>query len=295
MSITKKTIITIILSVFSFSIVAQIPNFSFETWNNMGSYENPDQWGTLNNITSPSATFTCEKGTPGNPGSSFIILFTKNIPGFGVVPGMAVTGTIDTSDYSAQGGFPFTQRPLSLTGNWQYMPWGSTDFGFISVYLTKWNTTTNTRDTVSKTVSTLVGMAMTWSPFNILLSYQMGIFPDTAQIVLSASGKITPAHGDFLYVDNLSFAGTAAGVESNGNLANSITVLPNPSNGVFTIQSEEKINLIEIYNTLGVNVYKKDAYISLSTTIDLSTQTKGVYFIKITTKNKTVIKKIVKQ
>ena len=174
------------------------------------------------------------------------------------------------------------------------MPWGGTDFGFISVYLTKWNTTTNTRDTVSKTVSTLFGMVMTWSTFNILLSYQMGIFPDSAQIVLSASGKITPAHGDFLYVDNLSFAGTAAGLGNTENLISDIDIFPNPSADIFTIKSVKEITSIEIYNALGENIFSSEPKTKIYE-LDLQNKSNGIYFIKIRSNNKTVIKKIVKQ
>ena len=44
---------------------AQVINNGFETWNNMGTYDNPAQWGTMNNTTSALGIFTAEKGTPG--------------------------------------------------------------------------------------------------------------------------------------------------------------------------------------------------------------------------------------
>lgn len=49
---------------------AQIPNSSFEDWDNMGTYSNPVGWGTMNNMTSAASIFTATKATPGNPGSS---------------------------------------------------------------------------------------------------------------------------------------------------------------------------------------------------------------------------------
>ena len=41
------------------------------------------------------AVYTCVKGTPGNPGTSYLKLVSKTVTGFGVVPGVAVCGTIN--------------------------------------------------------------------------------------------------------------------------------------------------------------------------------------------------------
>ena len=41
------------------------------------------------------AVYTCVKGTPGNPGTSYLKLVSKTVAGFGVVPGVAVCGTIN--------------------------------------------------------------------------------------------------------------------------------------------------------------------------------------------------------
>jgi len=43
----------------STAVFAQIPNNGFESWTNMGTYFNPDQWGTLNNTTAAGGVYTC--------------------------------------------------------------------------------------------------------------------------------------------------------------------------------------------------------------------------------------------
>lgn len=69
---------------------AQIPNSGFENWTTMGSYSNPDNWDQLNAMTNPNSVYTCVKGTPGNPGSSYIKLTSKTVGTMGVMHGLAV-------------------------------------------------------------------------------------------------------------------------------------------------------------------------------------------------------------
>jgi len=143
----KKITLLFTFSVLLLSLGAQIPNAGFEDWTSMGSYNNPNDWGTLNDVTMIMSTFTCAKGSPGNPGSSYIKLTSKTVTGMGIVPGIALTGNVDIATLSLTGGFPYTSRPVSLAGNWQYMAFGS-DQGFIAVYLSKWNTASHSRDSV---------------------------------------------------------------------------------------------------------------------------------------------------
>lgn len=65
--------------------------------------------------------------------------------------------------------------------------------------------------------------------------------------------------------------------------SNEIIVYPNPSaDGKFIINSTRKINSIEIYNVLGEKVYKS-LMTNAPMTIDLSSQSKGVYFVRLLT------------
>lgn len=135
----KNFIVFIFLIKLSVTSLAQIPNNGFETWVNMGNYSIPTQWTTMNSFTDFDDVYTCLQGSPGFPGTSYIMLTTQAVTGLGIVPGLAVTGTIDSINYAIQGGFPYSQRPQYLLGNWQYMPFSGTDFGYISIILTKWN------------------------------------------------------------------------------------------------------------------------------------------------------------
>jgi hypothetical protein len=78
------------------------------------------------------------------------------------------------------------------------------------------------------------------------------------------------------------------------NARNSMTVYPNPSSGIFNIETPSGSKL-EIYNVMGELIYKSITA-EEKTTIDLSTQAKGMYFIKMADKNQLEInKKIIVQ
>ncbi|OFY89751.1 MAG: hypothetical protein A2236_12445 [Bacteroidetes bacterium RIFOXYA2_FULL_33_7] len=79
---------------------------------------------------------------------------------------------------------------------------------------------------------------------------------------------------------------------------NNITLYPNPTNGMITVRIEDKetndVN-IEIFNIQGQSIYSyKEANVSnVKTQIDLSSQAKGIYFVKILKGNKVGVQKVV--
>ena len=79
---------------------------------------------------------------------------------------------------------------------------------------------------------------------------------------------------------------------------NSISIYPNPSNGIFTI-SLGVVNptLIEVYDVTGkIILSKKDVVSSnLETVIDLSSASQGIYFVKIMEDDQQIVKRIIKQ
>lgn len=282
----KKNIFTLIIgSCITVSAFAQIPNNGFENWTSMGSYNDPDNWDQLNSMTSSMSIYTCTKGTPGNPGASYLKLTSKTVSGMGVVPGVAVSGVIDMVTYKPKSGFAYSQRPLNLTGSWQYMPSGS-DQGFVGVYLTKWNTSMNMRDTIAMATQNLTSMMMSWTSFTINLNYMSTASPDSAIIIFSASGS-TPVNNSAMYIDNLAFSGTATGIKENTvNLIN-LTVFPNPSNEKvvlnYTLKSTENV-VIKISDVTGkiVKELKPNGVIGNNKQeLNISNLSQGIYTITI--------------
>ena len=282
-----KTIILLFLSVIgaTTTLKAQIPNADFENWTTTGTYSSPDGWDNLNAATSLMGTYTCMKGTPGTSGAAYIKLISKTITGMGVVPGIAASGKMDFATQKVTSGFPCSTRYKSLTGKWQYMASGS-DQGFIDITLTRWNKTSGKREVIATTHNLLVDMAMSWTSFSIDLKYQSNATPDSAIIVLSASG-LSPAANSYLYVDNLAFAGNVAGIEATVINTANINVYPNPASGntlmITNADANMHFNAVKIMDMQGRELKQIQATITNQTLVDIADLAKGQYILLLST------------
>ncbi len=275
---------------------AQIPNAGFETWTFMTGYNNPDSWSTLNDMTSPTSTYTCMKGTPGNPGTSYLKLVSKNITGMGVMPGIATSGTLDQSTFAPLTGFAYNIRPASLIGTWQHMISGTSQ-GFIDVQLTRWDNGMQMRMPVASAHYVLSGMAMSWTSFTIPLTYVDGNYPDSCMITLSSSGS-APTANDYLYVDNLAFTGSVTGIAENQINAN-ISIYPNPTldNLLLDLSSLKdktvSLQVLDISSRLVLSI--NNFNIEANKSIDVSTLPKGNYILNVLTSEGMINRNFIRQ
>lgn len=76
---------------------------------------------------------------------------------------------------------------------------------------------------------------------------------------------------------------TATGIVDYDNAGDNISIYPNPSNGHFKVQNSTEAECVEIYNTLGECIYK--AIHKSESLIDISSQPRGIYFIRIKDEN----------
>ena len=287
--------------------LAQIPNPSFETWTATGSAHEATGWGSLNGTTGTFSVYTCDSGmtTPVPDGSSFIKLTSKTLtiplpPTSIVVPGVAVTGVINVVvspfSYNVKGGFPNTTRPQSLKGKFQHMGFGA-DHGRIVTALTKWNSTTSSRDTVAISDTTLTGMEMSWADFTFPLTYKKGIFPDSA-IILMSSSTTTPVANSYLWVDNLSFFGSVASVDPLNNATHSVAIYPNPASGQASIAfysnngADVRFTLSDISGKIIKSFSSHAVRGSNEVPLDLKGCAQGMYIVKIIDESGTVEKKL---
>lgn len=293
----KSLLLLLLLAIAPACIFAQIPNSGFEDWTAMVGYNTPNLWATLNGVTASANTFTCVKGTPGNPGNAYIKLTSKSVTGMGKKPGIAVSGVMNTTTMQPVSGFPFTGRPEALTGNWEYMAYG-TDKGYISVLMTKWNPSFHRRDTIAYKSFSLEGMVMAWAGFTIPISYKSNEFPDSAIIVLSASnfnGAATAANS-FLYVDKLSFKNTIW-LSTNYTPQIDLRIYPNPVNSILNIELPwtDKEVTIDVYDTFGklvLNVDKRPE--SRKTELNVRNLLPGSYFLRIRNGNEIITGKFIR-
>jgi hypothetical protein len=78
--------------------------------------------------------------------------------------------------------------------------------------------------------------------------------------------------------------------ETTANNQQPITIYPNPSTGIFTITTNQQIQIIKIYNLIGELIIQ-----TKSQTIDLTDQPNGIYLVQIETDRTTFNQKIIKQ
>jgi len=81
------------------------------------------------------------------------------------------------------------------------------------------------------------------------------------------------------------------------NGVHDISFFPNPTSGTFIIRSTEKISQITITDLSGQTIYKKEFLSSplgvRGVEIDLSSQSKGIYFIQLITERESLTRKII--
>ncbi len=293
----KKSILSIVAAtLISVSAFAQIPNSGFENWTTVGSYTNPTSWGTMNNTTATYSIYTATAGTPGSPGASYLKLTSKTT-GTTVTNGIAVSGVIDSVNMKAKSGFPFNMQPVSLTGKWQHMIYGSSQ-GSVKAILTKWNVGLSKRDTIATAAQTLAGMAMSWANFAINFTYLSGALPDSCIIELKASGS-NPTNTDYLWVDNLAFSGSVTGIQKQESFLSGLVVYPNPSteglNMNFNLKTSQQIT-IELIDMTGKLVCSKNVSVVKGEsvqTINVAGIAKGSYSVRVIGEQTTEIRKIV--
>lgn len=298
-----KKIFTLCSALFlTGSAFAQIPNPGFENWTTVGAYDSAWSWGTPNYITSALSVYTVEKGTTGAPvGSSFIKMTSKTTL-LGVVPGVAVTGTVAVSgtSYSVSGGFPYTTRAASITGQYQYMASATTDHPHIVVFLSKWNIPLNKRDTVAFIDTALQGMAMSWASFTIPLKYYSGKTPDSAMVILSSSGATGAVAGSYMYIDDLALTGSVpSSVTTVSNTASETAIYPNPASTKTTLfcsrnnAGKMSVTITDLTGKVIRQIDTKTAHGINEISIDLSGIAQGMYFVNAIDEQGTETKKLI--
>jgi hypothetical protein len=269
-----------------------IPNAGFEAWTtyNVGAvtYSFPDFWKTTDSISSslpigPSHSVVQETAEV-NSGSSAMKLI-----GWTAVttpaPGAASNGDIDASDLGNLKiikGTPDTTRHRQLNGFYKYSPVGGDECSVI-VTLVKWNSTTNSRDTIAygefKTSTATTGAG--YSPFSVAMEYNSWTQnPDTMVIlILTSPLAIGSGHvGTTLYIDDLEFVGVV-GVEEVQSNINSVNIYPSPASTSMTIRVDlKKPTLLHytIYDIRGKHVFS-DVLEPYETRIDVSAFAPGNY------------------
>lgn len=288
----KKLVLLTCVVIASIGLKAQdtIANPGFERWNNLGTYEDPQQWNTLNPLTNALGTVVAFKvsGSEARTGNA-LKLVSKTILG-SATASLATTGTVDVASQSVIGGVPINSRPLAFGGWYKYDPANSDTATFV-ITLTKWNGTSTEVVGIGAYQATIA--VSDYTNFIAPVSYNSSAVPDTVQLLIVSSGQNYANVGTTLYADDLYYDFSTGIAE---NKLQGVELYPNPTNGVatlkFNVDNNESIS-INLYNTLGQQV--RSIYTGHTGTglnkVDFSTDglSAGVYVVNLAvgTKNYT--------
>ncbi len=226
--------------------MAQIPNAGFENWITVGSYQDPVQWTTINQTTtSQGAGLSCEKGTPGAVGNSYVKLTSLALAGVGVIPGQ-----LSAVDANGMTGFPYAARPEALNGMWKHAI-QTGDAGFITVTLTKFNTTSQSDEAVGVGSISVAGTQAAWQSFSMPITYISSDMPDKAIILIMSSAGSGIA-GSTLSLDELGF-GNFTGIDEPNALPE-LTVRPTLATDLLTVTTAIPMAELTILDLSGRSV-----------------------------------------
>jgi hypothetical protein len=282
----RKLFFTITTVLFFNYINAQnaIPNPGFENWTSQGSYDNCTGWGTID---ASISTFCSCAGTAvktavtGEFHSGTLAMKLKTLSVFGqTAPGIAATGTINTSTQAVDGGVSYNLRPDSIVGWYRYTPSG-TDTGSVEITLSKWNTGTNKRDVVAHAKFTQNTSVASYARFAQALTYSLSSAPDTMVVILLSSSTTAAQVNSTMWVDDLDLIFNSTTNIATNHLANSLTsVYPNPSKGSFVIEtSSTEKQTMQLFDVNGKLVLTQT--VIGKTNIDVSNLAEGVYNLSL--------------
>jgi hypothetical protein len=156
------------------------------------------------------------------------------------------------------------------------------------VYLTKWNTGANKRDTLASGAGFITGPTSSYTQMTVPINWIItGQTPDSMQLFFISStesigvGSGVPAGGQ-LYIDDVNLNFPTTSIEEKQNSVD-FTLYPNPATNTITCQlpNETDHGVLCIYNLHG-EIVLTTIITKKGSTIDLSGFAKGIYIAEVT-------------
>jgi hypothetical protein len=122
--------------------------------------------------------------------------------------------------------------------------------------------------------------------------YATGNFNGTCDFDPVGTYTLASVGGQDAFVMKLNALGT--GISEGTNVLNSFSIFPNPSKGEFTLQLKEKLNNggeVIVTDIMGKEIFKQE--LNEAKEVKLSLETKGLYFVRLESEGKRIVKKIV--
>ena len=279
-----------------FNVSAQIPNPSFENWDNNGLYDEPTGWFTYNRYFTETGVTLCEKTTQHTDGAYALKLISKySSLQKSVWPGWALSSD-DTAQVDIKWGFPCTHRPVYFNCDIIYDHRGQ-DVGMVYIKFTKWDTATKKRIVVAENFKQLTSSITKWTVCQIKISYKTTDIPDTCAIGLICSDETTAVDSTSLIVDNLRFDPVAINLPQ---LQSEIQVYPTVAKEKITVLSDaididlSSIQIIDLQGKMVKQLSPINLKMGNELNIDLNGIQDGFYILKLTADNRQYMKKFAK-
>ncbi len=306
----KKITFFIAFAITSITTSAQtILNPGFETWvpnNETGTtYQMPEHWVTtdilityLNELLgNPGYTVNTVASVAGHTGNDAVQMSVAvSNMGDTVAGGIFYCDSAATFVEALFGGpeaigFPLSTRPANLTGWYKWTNVGN-DSAAVLTIMTKWNTTTQSRDTVAIGGIDIISSAAAWTAFSAPIGYALGVNPDTV-FIYAANNSNLPTIGSVLTIDDLAFTGLVPiGINENASSLASASVMPNPFSEQATLKLDNtqiENGKLEIYDVLGNKVREIQNLSGSSFIISREGLSSGIYFYTLTEKNALIV------
>lgn len=295
----KKITIFLLSCTTSLAGIAQaIPNAGFETWVNntelTQAYMVPQGWMSgdmVNQLFNSAYTgISVSKSTQSFSGSFAVKMETAINSGDTV--GGSIMSFQSMNDFAGifnggNLGFPYSIRSTSLKGYYKFNSIGN-DGALISVSMTKWNTTTNTRDVLVEENFDITANAAAYTLFDLPITYLDNESPDTVFIDAGIYGpNNNKSHvGTTFYLDALSFTGTApTGLDELYSDNRYVKLYPNPFNNSAIINIDIAVKLnnasISIFDILGKEVKTINNINKNEVILEKGEMSAGLYFYKL--------------
>jgi hypothetical protein len=275
-----KKICTLVLLViglyFTGSSQGVVPNAGFETWTDSISC------GTWSGVEFPGfpplypAVYTLKRTTDKHSGTYAAKITSAVISGLGNSPGVGTLGTVDLTTQTIKGGIPFTEKPATMKFWYKYQPvTGDTMFVFIGLFKRNGSVT----DTVAKGSFQLSQTVSAYTQQTITLEYLLPTVTPDSMNIIALSSQASIHAGSTLYLDDLTLEGLFVGVP-HVNLASEISLSPNPSNGMVTVETGSNlVSKVRIINAIGQEVYATT--FTSRKSLNLQHLPKGLYVAEI--------------
>ena len=248
-------------------------------------------WATLNALADLGGPITVERVTDACQGDYAAKLTTKNFTSL-LVAGFLASGTFNQLNLAnpLTIGKPFTQKPQTLSGCYKYVPVNGDSAALVSI-LTKWNSQTNSRDTIASAGGITAQPQANYTNFTYTYEYFSQETPDSIQIVFTSSADGANNNGQVgsaLWVDNVELS-ILNGISIPLMPEVAVTCYPNPAvdNVTINLENIEGKSTLNLYSADGKQILTKQVLKGFNT-LSLAGLPCGIYSYTITQNNQTL-------